>query len=83
MKHFTVEQRYKLEVLLQQRVSKRQISVDLNIDISSIYRELKRNSDERSCVYKADLASRKCKKRHKEKPKNQCFNDNIKHYVSN
>jgi len=83
MKHFTVEQRYKLEVLLQQRFSKTQIAIDLNMHISSIYRELKRNSDERSSVYKADLASRKCKKRHKEKLKNQCFSDEIKGYVIN
>jgi IS30 family transposase len=81
MNHFTVEQRYKLEVLLQQNVIKTQIADELNIDISSIYREIKRNSDGRSCVYKADLASRKCKKRHKEKPKNQCFTDDIKIYV--
>lgn len=82
MIYFTVEQRYKLEVLLQQNVSKKQIAKDLNLHISSIYREIKRNSDGRSCVYKADLASRKCKKRHKEKHKNQCFTEEIKAYVS-
>ena len=83
MKHFTVEQRYKLEFLIQQNITKTQIAIDLNMHISSIYRELRRNSDERNSNYKADLASRKCKRRHKEKPKNQCFTDEIKHYVSN
>lgn len=63
MKHFTVEQRYKLEILLQQNVYKSQLAIDLKMHI--IYRELKRNSDVRSSVYKADLANRKCKKRHK------------------
>ncbi|SHL13080.1 IS30 family transposase, partial [Flavobacterium xanthum] len=82
MKHFTVEQRYKLEFLMQQNVSKAQIAVDINVHISSIYREIKRNSDERNSNYKADLASRKCNKRHKEKPKNQCFSNEIKQYVS-
>ena len=82
MKHFTVEQRYKLEILLQQKVSKTQIAVDIKMHVSSIYRELKRNSDERNSNYKADLASRKCKKRHNEKLKNQCFDNTIKLYVS-
>ena len=81
MNHFTVEQRYKLEVLLQQNVSKPQISLELNKDISSIYREINRNSDARNLVYKGNLAIRKCNKRHKEKLKNQCFTDEIKHYV--
>jgi len=81
MNHFTVEQRYKLEVLLQQNVSKPQISKELNKHISSIYREINRNSDARSTVYKGNLAIRKCNKRHKEKPKNQCFTDEIKTYV--
>ncbi|WP_338408503.1 helix-turn-helix domain-containing protein [uncultured Flavobacterium sp.] len=62
MVHFTVEQRYKLEVLLQQNVCKEQIAIELGKHISSVYRELKRNTDERNTVYKANLASRKCKK---------------------
>lgn len=81
MNHFTVEQRYKLEVLLQQNVSKSQISVDLKVHISSVYREIQRNSDGRSLVYKADLAHRKSSKRNLEKPKNQCFNKIIKEHV--
>jgi IS30 family transposase len=83
MNHFTVEQRYKLEVLLQQKVSKPQISIALNKDISSIYREINRNSDARNGVYKGVLAIRKCDKRHKEKSKNQCFTDELKDYVKN
>jgi IS30 family transposase len=63
MKYFTVEQRYRLEFLMQQNVSKAQIAVDLNRHISSIYREIKHNSDERNSNYRADLACRKCNKR--------------------
>lgn len=82
MSHFTVEQRYKLEVLLQQNVYKTVIAAQLNCHISSIYRELNRNSDARNSVYKADLANRKCNKRHKEKAKNQCFTEVMKTYVN-
>lgn len=81
MSHFTVEQRYKLEILLQQNVSKTAISLELNKHISSIYREINRNSDARNCVYKGNLAIRKCNKRHTEKPKNQCFTPEIKAYI--
>ena len=81
MIHFTVEQRYQLEALLQQNVSKTQIGIELKKHISSIYRELNRNSDQRSSIYKANLASQKCEKRHEEKPKNQCFSLEIKNYV--
>lgn len=83
MIHFTVEQRYKLEVLLQQHVSKTQIAIELNKHISSIYKEINRNSDARNSVYKGNLAIRKCDKRHKEKHKNQRFTDEIKTYVKN
>lgn len=49
-KHFTVEQRYKLEILLQQNVCKTQIAIALNMHISSIYRQLKCNSDKRNSI---------------------------------
>ena len=83
MIHFTVEQRYKLEVLLQQNVPKTQIATTLKKHISSIYREIGRNSDARNSVYKGSLAIRKCDKRHKEKLKNQGFTNDIKAYVEN
>ena len=81
MSQFTDEQRYKLEVLLQQNVAKTQISIELNKHISSIYREINRNSNARNAIYRGNLAIRKCNKRHKEKPKNQCFTDEKKNYV--
>lgn len=64
MVHFTVEQRYKLEVLLQQNVCKEQIAIELGKHISSIYREIKRNLDGRNSVYKANLACLKSEKLH-------------------
>jgi IS30 family transposase len=82
MSQFTSEQRYKLEVLLQQNVKKDEIARYLEKDISSIYREINRNSDSRNKVYKGDLAIRKCTKRHQEKAKNQCFTQEIKTHIS-
>jgi IS30 family transposase len=49
---------------------------------SSIYREIKRNSDERDFVYKGNLAIRKYSKRYQVKPKLQCFTVDIKTYVT-
>lgn len=83
MNHFTEEQRYKLEVLLQQNVSKLVIAKYIEKHISSVYREIKRNSDARNNAYKGELAIRKCNKRHKEKTKNQVFNSETKDYVRN
>jgi IS30 family transposase len=45
--HFTQEQRYKLEALLNAGIRKTLIAVQLGIDRSSLYRELKRNKKKR------------------------------------
>jgi transposase, IS30 family len=82
MSQFTSEQRYKLEVLLQQNVKKDEIARYLEKDISSIYREVNRNSDSRNKVYKGDLAIGKCTKRHQEKAKNHFFTQEIKTHIS-
>jgi IS30 family transposase len=50
MSQFTAEQRYKLEVLLQQNVSKIEIADYLKVHFSSVYREINRNSDDRNKV---------------------------------
>jgi IS30 family transposase len=78
MSHFTAEQRYKLEVLLQQNISKEQISIELKKHISSIYQEIKPNSDECNFVYKGNLAIQKCSKIHHLNLKNHCFKVEIK-----
>ena len=81
MIHFTEKQRYKLEILLEQNINKTTIAIELGVHISSIYREIKRNSDGRNFIYKSDLAQRKCQKRHALKSKNQCFTAQIKRHI--
>ena len=56
MSQFTAERRYKLEVLLQQKISKKRISIEPKKHRSSMYDEIKRNSDQRNFVYKGSLA---------------------------
>jgi IS30 family transposase len=56
MSHFTAERRYKLEVLLQQKISKEQISIEPKKHRSSMYEEIKRNPDQRNFVYEGSLA---------------------------
>jgi IS30 family transposase len=81
MSQFTSEQRYKLEVLCQQKISKIEIAKYFGKHISSVYRELNRNCDGRNKEYKGALAIHKCTKRHIEKHKNQCFTPEIKTHI--
>mgnify|MGYP001569715084 FL=1 len=81
MGHLTQEQRYTIEVLNKENYSLTYIGERIGKHNSVIYRELKRNSDKRSGVYKADLAERKCKQRHLEKPKKIRFTKPIKDFV--
>lgn len=69
MSHLSYEQRYTIEVLLRDKKSKPEIAKILSIDKSVLYRELTRNADERSGLYKAKLAQQKYEKRLFEKPK--------------
>ena len=50
-------------------------------DKSVVSRELKRNCDKRSGVYKAKLAQKKCQQRHQKKEKAIRFTPNIEIYV--
>lgn len=63
MSHLSYEQRYTIEVLLQDNKSKSEIAKLLSLNKSVIYREVGRNSDERNGVYKAKLAQLKYEKR--------------------
>jgi len=63
------------------KIYQTQISERIGKSKSVICRELKRNSDLRNGVYKADLAERKCKQRHREKPKIVRFTTAIKQFV--
>ena len=86
MAHLSLEQRYTIEAY--QAVGKciTEIADYLGRDKSVISREIKRNSDQRSGIYKAALAERKTAKRHREKPKlcrlNATVEANILFYIT-
>jgi IS30 family transposase len=69
MAHLSYEQRYTIEVLLNDSKSISEISILLKVDKTVIYRELKRNCDSRSGIYKSRLAQRKYEERLFNKPK--------------
>ena len=81
MAHITQEQRYTINCMLQQGTKPSEIARTIHKDKSVISREVKRNSDQRSGVYKSDLAQRKYQKRLKEKPKKLKFTSSIKERV--
>ena len=86
MAHLTSEQRYKIGAYYALGKSFSEIGAYIGKDKSVISREIKRNSDGRSGVYKADLADRKAKVRHKQKHKRQDLDAeveaNILYYLS-
>ena len=59
--------------MLKQGYKQKEIAITISKDKSVISRELKRNSDNRSGIYKDELANRKYSKRQKEKHKYQKF----------
>ena len=69
MSHLTYEQRYTIELLLNQGVSKKEIAKTILVDKTVVYRELQRNSDGRNGVYKSKLAQSKYENRLSLKPK--------------
>jgi len=77
----TLSQRYELERLLLEGISKSAIAIALNVHVSSIYKELKRNSDQRNNKYYASMAQRKAENRHKNKPKQKHFTESIQQDV--
>ena len=78
MGHLTLEQRYKIETYLSLGRNKSEIAAYIGKDKSVISREIKRNADARSGVYKAALADKKAKLRHQTKAKKIHFNDEVK-----
>ena len=81
MSHLTREQRYTIEVMYQNGQSKTEIANTIGKHKSVITREIKRNSDLRSGQYQADLAQRKCEKRHRQKPKKIKLTEPLKAYI--
>jgi IS30 family transposase len=78
MAHITNEQRYTINCMLDQGLKPVKIARLIKKDKSVISREIKRNSDQRSGVYKSDLAQRKYQKRLKDKPKYLKFTSSVK-----
>ena len=69
MSQITLEQRYEIASLLEVGLSKEKIAGIIGCHKTTIYRELRRNTDKRSGKYRALLAERKCKLRHTNKAK--------------
>jgi IS30 family transposase len=69
MAQITLEQRYEIAALHSSGSTQEYIAGIVDVHKSSISSELRRNSDGRSGEYKAKLAERKCRDRHRYKPK--------------
>ncbi len=67
--------------MLKQGKKQVEIAATIGKHTSVISREINRNKDQRSGVYRDDLANRKYAKRQKEKPKHIRFTPQIKAYV--
>ena len=81
MPHLTTEQRYAISCMLQQGKSQSEIAVSIAKDKSVISREIVRNKDQRSGVYRHDLTHRKYAQRQKRKPKKKRFTLQIQSHV--
>lgn len=77
MSHLTLEQRYTIEVMCKEGYNKSAIAKAINKHKSVVYRELDRNCDKRSGVYRHDLAQRKYAKRQQEKRKHIRFTSSV------
>ncbi len=81
MAHLTTEHRYAISCMLQQGKSQSEIAASIAKDKSVISREIVRNKDQRSGVYRHDLAHRKYAQRQKKKPKKKRFTLRIQSHV--
>ena len=83
MNHITQEKRYTISCMFKQGIKISLIAKEMQKDKTSIYREIKRNSDKRNQVYKADLAHKKYLTRHCKKNKFIRFSESIRKDVDN
>src|SRR5699024_11797243 len=81
MVHLTLEQRYKIEAYKSLGKGITEIADYLGRDKSVISREIRRNADGRSGLYKADLAQRKTDQRHRGKRKKLKLNPEVEAHV--
>ena len=77
MSQITEEQRYTISKMQKGGYKQSEISKTIGKDKSVVSREIKRNKDQRSGVYGHELAERKCRERHRKKPKNIDFTQEI------
>ena len=82
MSHLVISQRYEIYYLQKQGFNSTDIAKNLGVHKSTISRELNRNSDGRNGIYKAELAQKKSKERHTNKPKLIRFTKEIKDFVT-
>lgn len=78
MEHLTQLQRYEIFSKLEAGFSKAQIAKWLCVDRSTIYRELRRNSNQKTGVYDPELADKKYRRRMSEKPKRKTFTEEMR-----
>lgn len=78
MEHLTRIQRYEISSKLEAGFSKVQIAKWLCMDRSTIYRELRRNSNQKTGVYDPELADKKYRRRMSEKPKRKTFSEEMR-----
>jgi len=78
-KHLTLKERYQISAYKKVGYTQSQIAQALHVSVSTISRELNRNS---LCgYYSAESAQRLCYVRHKKKPKYQKMTSEIKRYI--
>ncbi len=80
-KQLNEKQRYQIQSLLHTNATQTRIAMILNVHKSTISRELSRNTAKRgrgAFIYNSEIAIRKTKLRHKEKPKIIKFTDELK-----
>ena len=81
MSHLSSEQRYTIGTMYARGMSQKIISETIGRDKSVVSRELSRNRDLRSKIYKPDLAQRKCNERHRKKAKKIKLDEPMKQLI--
>ena len=81
MSHLSSEQRHTIGMMYSQDMSQKIIAETIGRDKSVISRELSRNRDQRSKIYKPDLAQRKCSVSHRLKAKKIKLDASIKEFI--
>lgn len=82
MAHLTKEQRYENSAYKKAGKMQKDIAELIGKSESCISKELRRNRDERNGEYKAELADKKCRKRHKKKPKIHKLTESLKEKIN-